>query len=375
MRYNRTLRFAIAMVAFVFLRCSSNSSSQEIPNSLSNVNWLTNSTARFFRLGVTNEDTLLEIYFDSNTILQKFHKGRNPQLFNQYTHISNLKNPTKTVVLTSAFSRFLSQLGQLPTIVAVDELNFWTKDIISQIPNASQTLQIQKGGNLQYEKLIKIEPDWVINYTLTTKTDPKITSHSPVIYIQNHFEVHPLAKAEWIKVFGFCFNQISLADSLFQVEKSLYDGLSGGQTPTAKPKIMVNLPYSGIWWVPQKYNSLTQLIYDAGGEPIWITDHLNGNNSVQISTENALNHIANCDILLHPGSIKSMDEINDPRIQKTLFTYKPKIWQNDLKIESNGANPYWDMGSAQPHLLLRELRSIFYDQNQNPYFYRQIKFN
>ena len=121
--------------------------------------------------------------------------------------------------------------------------------------------------------------------------------------------------------------------------------------------------------------TLTQLIYDAGGEPIWITDHLNGNNSVQISTENALNHIANCDILLHPGSIKSMDEINDPRIQKTLFTYKPKIWQNDLKIESNGANPYWDMGSAQPHLLLRELRSIFYDQNQNPYFYRQIKFN
>jgi hypothetical protein len=42
-------------------------------------------------------------------------------------------------------------------------------------------------------------------------------------------------------------------------------------------------------------------------------------------------------------------------------------------MESTGSNPFWDIGSAQPHLLLQDLQRIFYQNGENAYFYNQIK--
>ena len=377
----RLLRFSVIIfwgILLILSGCSGGQSPQSTENHESMVHWQTNSHAKFFRIGTTSTDTLLEIYFDSTRILQKFHKGKNPQNHPEYISFSPSKDQTKIAVLTSAFSQFLNQTHSLKDVIAVDQLAHWTQNTIAELPQKNQTSEIQKGGNLNIEKLIQLKPNLTFTYTLEPKIDQRVSKFTTLVYIQNHFEVHPLAKAEWIKVFGYFLHKSSLASSLFQEENLKYISLvtkfnMNNSGSIKKPKIMVNLPYSGIWWVPQKNNYLTQLIYDAGGDPVWITPNLSGNNSVQISTENALAHIHRCNVLLHPGSINYISEISDDRIKKEILSSKPQVWQNELKMESTGANPFWDIGSAQPHLLLQDLQRIFYQNGENAYFYNQIK--
>lgn len=379
MSFARLSVVIFGFISLIFSGCSGGQSPQKAQNTKIEVTWQINSHAKFFRIGTTPTDTLLEIYFDTSRILQKFHKGKNPQNFSEYTSIPRLKDKPQMAVMTSAYSEFLNQLQALKNVIAVDHLTHWTQNTVAKLPLKNQTHEIQKGGNLHTEKLIQLKPDLTFTYTLEPKIDARISKFTTLVYIQNHFEVHPLAKAEWIKVFGYFLQNSQSANSLFQKEKSQYESLASKSNPNPssvngkKTKIMVNLPYSGVWWVPQKNNYLTQLIYDAGGDPIWITSNLSGNNSVQISTEQALSHIHHCDILLHPGSIKYIQEIADTRIIKSLHKNQPQVWQNDLKMESTGANPFWDLGSAQPHLLLQDLQNIFYQNGENTYFYTQIK--
>lgn len=370
---NPPTAFLLIIIQF-FSGCTNNQNKIPISDSNQDIQWQVNSHAKFFRIGTTPSDTLLEIYFDTSQILQKFHKGQNPQLYPDYSSVVFNTRNLKIVSLTSAFSHFLDLLGDANRIIAVDQIDFWTKETVSKLPFHYQTPQIQKGGNLQIEKLIQLNPDLTFTYTLESKIDSRLSNLSKVICIQNHFEVHPLAKAEWIKVFGYFLNHSKDASELFLKEKSFYTSLTAKMNAIRKPKIMVNLPYSGIWWVPQKFNYLTQLVLDAGGIPIWISPSLVGNNSVQISTELGLSHLHQCDILLNPGSIKNINEISDTRISKTIHTQKPQVWQNDQKLETSGANSFWDIGSAQPHILLKDLQNIFYDQGQNTYFYRKINY-
>ena len=362
----------LVVISLIFIGCTNGDNHQK---TLESIQWQNNSYAKYFKIGTTATDTIILIYFDSSRIIQRFHKGKNPNQYPDFTSIASQSNPQKIAVLTSAFAEFLSQLKSLNKVIAVDQLNFWTSKSINQLPLKNQTLEIQKGGNLQIEKLLQTNPDLTFTYTLEPKTDSRIGKFNNLIYIQNHFEVHPLARAEWIKVFGLFLNSTHLADSLFQQEKDSYLKIKNQLKTQKRPKVMVNLPFTGIWWVPQKNNYLTQLIYDAGGNPIWITPNLGGSNSVQISNEQALSHLNQCDILLHPGSVKNITEISDVRIEKTLNSRKPQIWQNDLNMEPSGANPYWEIANSQPHLLLKDLRSIFYEPSELPYFYRQIKFN
>jgi hypothetical protein len=144
----RLLRFSVIIfwgILLILSGCSGGQSPQSTENHESMVHWQTNSHAKFFRIGTTSTDTLLEIYFDSTRILQKFHKGKNPQNHPEYISFSPSKDQTKIAVLTSAFSQFLNQTHSLKDVIAVDQLAHWTQNTIAELPQKNQTSEIKKG--------------------------------------------------------------------------------------------------------------------------------------------------------------------------------------------------------------------------------------
>jgi iron complex transport system substrate-binding protein len=338
------------------------------------INWISADYAKLFKIGIIESDTLLKIFFVNGKEIATYHLGNNPNSFPDAIHI-NHKN--KLAVSSSIFARFLTELDLGNSIVAIDNLNFLHSSIKSQLQNP---IEIQPSGELQLETLINCKPDVFFVYTLNAEGIPAFTrlqkKNIPVIYIQNHQENHPLARAEWIKVFGLITDRLERANKIFKQVDSTYSSLLAKQN-TQKSRTMINAPYSGNWMVPNRNNYFSKLMVDANLQCSWQEDKIKQEQlSYTISLESAMNYLLLSDIWINVGSYENIESLikSESRIQRILQANTDlKIFQNNKQQELSGANSYWDLGSTHPEILLKDLININLGKTDSLHFYIQIR--
>ena len=339
-----------------------------------NISWQQNKYSELFKIGYNETDTLLKVFFIGGKELATYHMGKNP---NQFPSTIKIKKNNRIAVSSSIFARFLTELNLGNSIVAIDNLNFVHSSLKSYLNNPTA---IQPSGELQLEELIKSDPDIFFTYTLNAEGIPAFSRLSkrniPVVYIQNHQEQHPLARSEWIKVFGLITDKLNTADEIFNQVDSVYLSLAQNKTPHKKT-LMINAPYSGNWMVPNTNNYLSKLLLDASLNCIWQDKNLDEKQfTYTIPMESAMKHLLQADIWLNVGSYSDLDELlkNEPRIESVLNSNdKLQIFQNNKQQEESGANSYWDLGSIHPEILLNDLISIAKGKPNSLYFYQQFR--
>src|SRR5690606_4394735 len=82
-------------------------------------------------------------------------------------------------------------------------------------------------------------------------------------------ELHPLGRAEWIKVFGAITGKYEQSVEIFNEAEKSYLDLKGKVIVEKKPKVLVNAPYKELWWLPGGKSYMSVLIADAGGDYLW----------------------------------------------------------------------------------------------------------
>lgn len=338
------------------------------------INWISAKYAKLFKIGSVESDTLLKIFFINGKELATYHLGDNPNLYPNAIHLTR-KN--RLAVSSSIFARFLTELNQGNSIVAIDNSNFLHSSIKSKIQNPKE---IQPSGELQLETLINCKPDIFFTYTLNAEGIPAFSrlqkKNIPVVYIQNHQENHPLARAEWIKVFGLITNRLKYATDIFHQVDSTYSSLLVNQK-TQKSSAMINAPYSGNWMVPGRDNYFSKLMIDANLQCTWQQENLEKEQlSYTIPLESAMNYLLLSDIWINVGSYQNLENLtkNESRIQRILqANNKLKIFQNNKQQEQSGANSYWDLGSTHPEILLKDLININLGKTDSLYFYTRLR--
>lgn len=375
-------QFKIYYLFLIFigiLACNSNSTSRNSNNSINqqtrndssevdSISWHTNQYARLFRIGINQEDTFLMIYFDSVSALAGYFWGTSPQT--RYPQFKKIESRHQIASLSVTNTRFLKELKLLKQVVAVDRFQYHDPTIYPL--NNSCTQVGDATGNIHKESLIKHN----VNLTLCNLVEmgsiadwERIENKNhKVIFIQNFWEPHPLARAEWIRVYGYLFGKVKESELLFQQIVSSYDSIKRSiPTKTTTINVMINLPYSGSWMVPKRQNYLTQIVQDAGGNCLWLRNSANfkGVGSLQISMEQALNDLSKSDVLLNPGSFttKKQAESVDSRIVKLPNWKTLPFVQCDLHATKSGYNPFWDDGMLHPEKILSDLNQLF-DQIQ-----------
>jgi len=329
------------------------------------ISWHTNQYARLFRIGFNQQDTFLMIYFDSVSALAGYFWGTSAQ--KRYPQFKKIESRQQIASLSVTNTRFLKELDLLQKVVAVDRFQYHDPVIY---PLKKSCTQIGDAtGNINKESLVKQS----VNLTLCNLVEmgsiaewERIENQNhKVIFIQNFWEPHPLARAEWIKVFGYLFGKEKESEQAFNLIVTSYDSIKK-QIPSQNRNIqvMVNLPYSGSWMVPKRQNYLTQIVQDAGGNCLWLRNSANfkGVGSLQISMEQALGDLAKSDVLLNPGSFstKKQAESVDSRIAKLPNWKNLPFLQNDLHAKNNGYNPFWDDGMLHPEKILSDLNHLFH---------------
>ena len=278
--------------------------------------------------------------------------------------------PMRSIVcMSSSYIGFLDALGCDSVITAVSGL-----DYVSDPEVREGAVDVGYDAALDYETILKLHPDLLLTYAVSAAEPPYMAKLREVgirtAVIHEHLESHPLARAEYIKLFGALTGQCEKADSFFAQVRNRYLSLAS-ETDTPK-KILVNIPYADQWYIPGGDNYMTRLIQNAGGE---VLGAVPGRfESSVISVEKAFEYAQEADFWLNPGwcSTKAQLRSVHPLFANFPVLAKP-VWNNTKQSTPGGGNAFWETGPARPDLILKDLRAIFDGTEVPMYYYFEVE--
>ena len=264
--------------------------------------------------------------------------------------------PLRSIVcMSSSYIGFLDALGYDSVATAVSGLAY-----VSDPEVRAQAVDVGYDAALDYETILKLKPDLLLTYAVSAAEPPYLAKLRELgirtAVIHEHLESHPLARAEYIRLFGLLTGRSALADSLFADIRDRYLSLVC-ETDTPR-NVLVNIPYADQWYIPGGDNYMTRLIRDAGGEVLGaVPDRFE---SSVISVEKAYEYAQEADFWLNPGWCTTKDQLRSvhPLFADFPVLAKP-VWNNTKQSTPGGGNAFWETGPARPDLILEDLRAIF----------------
>ena len=265
------------------------------------------------------------------------------------------------ICMSSSQVAGLAEIGADDMISAVSGLKYITNQTLHErkVPDIGYEV------SLDYEQILSIKPDVILAYTVSGSEPPYLSRLRDlgirVLILHDHLEDHPLARAEYIRLYGVLTGRQELADSVFSSICSRYDSLavqtSGRQE---RVKVLMNVPYGDAWYIPGGDSYMARLVHDAGGEILGSVPGTSA--SSVISLEDAYGISRSADIWLNPGPCTKLAELVSFHHSFKMFGPVEKglpIYNNTLRSTPEGGNDFWESGSVRPDLILKDLIAIF----------------
>ena len=276
------------------------------------------------------------------------------------------KAPSRVVALSSAQIGYMLRLGLGDRIVGVGEGKYIADSALYARVQKGEVAEVGSGPTLSIEKLMALKPDLVMNFATGAGYDDYERIEAlglPLMLTSEWQEDHPLAKAEWIKLFGMLFNVEALADSVYEQSKLVYlvtnsfMEINAAQIPDV-PRVLVGMSYGGTWFAPGGQSYTAQLIKDAGGRYLWAND---SSRELRFSLEQVVALADSVDVWLNPGMFSTAEEIlaEEPRVSVIKAFREKRVYQNDGRKGPGGGNDFYESAVTYPEELLGEMFQIF----------------
>ena len=366
------------LIFFVLFGCNSNNNSekQEIES---------NKYARGFKIENSGVVTKLSVFNPwekaLNVSFDYYLVPQNADVPDSLSEKKIIRTPVKRIIcMSTSHLGFIDALGETNSVVGVSGADYVSNAEIITNYKAKSVVDVGYGQNLNYEIILKQQPDLVMLYGVDSDVITSVAKLEelgvPVIINAEYLEESPLGKAEWIRFIGALYDKQADAEKYFNEIEEDYNSLKElASEKNVKPKILVGSPYRDSWWIPGGNSYLANLINDAGG------DYLGKDNpsheSYVISFENALTFGNEADIWINPGLLSSRHEIiaTDRRFANFKVFNNGRIFNNINKMSENGGNDFWESGTVYPNLILRDLISVFYPGtiNEEMIYYKEVK--
>ena len=379
--------------------------------------------ARYLKMGNLCDENLLEIrsVVGRDTLVKQFLLRKRAEgdgasavsLTPGHAKVTVLHVPLKRVVaLSSAQVGFLLRLGLMDRIAAVGEGKYVADSALYVRVQKGETAEVGNGTSISLEKILAARPDLVMDFATGGSQDDYERINSlgiPLMLTSEWQEEHPLAKIEWIKLFGKLFGVEALADSIYEQSKREYlkasGGVAGGQhleqsslvrmatrvggnparegseqqrvsegetspnkseveiaSPSARndtvpcPRVIAGMNYGGVWYAPGGNSFTAHLIKDAGGCYLWASDT---SRELTFTLEEIMLVADSADVWVNPGAFASAEDMlaAEPRIKHIRAFREKRVCQNDGRKGPGGGNDFYESAVAYPAELLQSLRN------------------
>lgn len=275
----------------------------------------------------------------------------------------------KIVCMSTTHLAMIAALGEEKSVTGFSGTGFIYNKNLFQMSESGLIEDVGYENSLNTELILKIKPDLVMMYGVGSES-AGYTGKIEELGIKtmmnaDYLEVDPLGKAEWIKLFGALYCREELADSIFRSIMGSYNEIRDRilQENLTRPKVLAGLPFRDTWYVSPGNSHISTLIRDAGGEYLW--EKTISSVSMPLGLESVYLRSMEADYWINIGAVNSKNEI--PAIDSRLSTIPAfksgNLFNNNKRVTPGGGNDYWESGTLSPHLLLRDLASIFHPES------------
>ena len=265
----------------------------------------------------------------------------------------------RLICMSSSHVAALSAVGADSVICGVSGLRYISDPDVVR----SGVVDIGYDAALDYEAILGLEPDLVVTYAVTGAEPAYVGKLRSLgvktLVLHDHLEQHPLARAEYVLLFGALTGRRHVADSVYEEVRDRYLELAATADRTQSAKVLINIPYGDAWYIPGQDGYMSQLVRDAGGEVIGAAEGTSA--SSVISLEQAYENSLQADLWLNPGSCRTREELGAAHHMFPRFgpiADALPIYNNIRCVNAAGGNDFWERGAVRPDLVLEDMISI-----------------
>jgi iron complex transport system substrate-binding protein len=162
---------------------------------------------------------------------------------------------------SSTHLAYMDQLNVLDAVKGLCGLKYIQQSEINQ--RLGEVQEICLGEASQAEDILAISPDIYLVYPFASEELSSLQNQGvKTLMVAEYLEEHPVARLEWIKLYGVLFHQEELAKEYFEsVEKVYFDLV---KEPDTNKMFFLNLPFGDSWYTPSANSLIVRLMEDAG---------------------------------------------------------------------------------------------------------------
>ena len=295
----------------------------------------------------------IDIHNDSThiTIYSPWQKGQVMQKL-------SFSQPYERIVCTSATHMgFISELGMTNKVVGVcrpERVYNLSKEDRERITDIGDDMQPSM------EKILLLNPDLVILYTYA-QGDPIPAQVEalgiPILYCNEWTETTPLARAEWIRVFGSVFGCSTKADSIYASVRDAYEQLKVDSLKFKGKSLMSGMSWRGTWYVPAGGTFMGNLFRDAGAQYRYADNP--STSSIPLTMEQTLQDFAEADVWVgcNAHTLAELQSIDEKHTWFKAFQ-TGQVYNFYRRTLPSGANDFWESGTVHPERILHDLQAI-----------------
>ncbi len=309
----------------------------------------------------------------------------------------------RVAALSTSQVGYMLRLGLRDRIVGVSDGQYIVDSVLyyrtrQKTPEFVESIGYDAGA---LEKLMALNLDLVLDFTTGGDYDNYeqiARTNLPLMLTSEWQEDSPLAKLEWIKLYGILFGVRALADSIYEQEKNKYETLKaliansasrnggvagvsparggselqgaseGEASPDNKsekklssfvsrlsskscPRVLAGMSYGGVWHAPGGKSFTANLIRDAGGCYLWASD---SSRELNFSFEQVYALADSVDVWVNPSMFATAEEIValEPRVKNIRAFREKAVFQNDGRRGIGSGNDFYEGAITRPAELL-----------------------
>ena len=309
-----------------------------------------------FTIDIQNDSTIITIYspWQKGEVMQRL-------AFNQ---------PYERIVCTSATHMgFISELGMTNKVVGICR-----PERVYNLSEEDRKRITDIGDDMQpsMEKILLLDPDLIILYTYA-QGDPIPAQVEalgiPILYCNEWTETTPLARAEWIRVFGSALGCLPKADSVFA---SVREGYEARRLEAGGRSIMSGMSWRGTWYVPAGGTFMGHLFRDAGAQ--YKYEDNPSTSSIPLTMEQAIQDFAQADVWVgcEANSLKELEAIDKKHTWFKAFQ-TGLVYNFRRRALPSGANDFWESATVHPERILQDLQHILEGDTTQLYYVEKLK--
>ena len=289
--------------------------------------------------------------------------------------------PIQSIVVTSTTHiPALEMLGVENTLIGFPSTNFISSSKTRKRIDAGKVREVGINESLNTEVLIDMKPDAIVTFGINNNNstiDNLKKSGLNILINGDWTEQSPLGKAEWIKFFGALYNLDAKAYTLFtSIETNYNNALALANKTTISPTVLSGAIYQDQWYVPQGESWASLFLRDAKANYLW--KESKGFGSLSLPFEKVFEKGQNAEFWVAPGDFSSLKQMSDSNIHYAEFaSFKnKKVYSYAVNKGAKGGIIYFELASARPDLVLKDLIKIFHPEllpKYSPFFFIKLE--